>query len=709
MKRGPIFFSVAIVAVLAFAVYPRYDGTQKEGILIQTLLRSLDRYHFNPVETNDEFSQKAFDLYLNDLDQGRRFFTQQDIDRLDAYRDDLDDEARQGSFELFDLSQELLMAGLEKTQGYYREILAEPFDFTLHEEITLGDEDQPFASDETELREYWRKYLKYETLNRYSDLLEEQEKAASEPAEEGEEAVAPKTEAELEAEARAELLKVLDRWYDRLIKIDRDDRLSQYINALTSVYDPHTTYFKPVDRDEFNLRISGRIGFEGIGARLSKKGDYINIEEIIVGGPAWKGEELEQNDLILRVRQYEEKDALDIKGMEVEDVVEHIRGKKGTKVVLSVKKRDGTMDDIVIERDVIVLEERYAKSLLLPGVDESERFGYIYLPSFYADFEDRNGHFSAADVKKELDKLKSENVDGIILDLRNNGGGALNEVIKMSGFFIEKGPVVQVKGRQAPAEVLSDEDKSVEYDGPLVVLVNNLSASASEILAAALQDYGRAIIVGSNSTFGKGTVQRLIDLDRTLPGYGEVKPLGELKLTMQKFYRINGGSVQLRGVVPDVILPDNYHFTEVGEKDQDYPLEWTEIAPADYSQNVFSLRKLDKIRKLSQARIAESPTFGRVLDNAKRLKAQREFDTYPLALTDFKQFEAGIEQEAKLYEDLYEGIVNPGVVNLALDLDNIEADEGKAERNKIFVEDVSKDIYVREAVHILHDVVKLEK
>jgi carboxyl-terminal processing protease len=709
MKRGPIYFSIAIVALLAFAVYPRYDGAQKESILIQTLMRSLDRYHFNPVETNDEFSRKAFDLYLDDLDQGRRFFTQEDVDRLLAFRTELDDQARQGTFEFFDLSQEILMASLEKTQGFYREILAEPFDFTIHEEITLGDEDKPFSADAAALREYWRKYLKYETLNRYSDLLEEQEKAAAEEPAEGAEPVTIKTEAELEAEAREDLLELYDRWYGRLLKVKREDRLSQYINALTSVYDPHTTYFKPIDRDEFNMRISGRIGFEGIGARLSKKGDYINIVEIIVGGPAWKGKELEENDLITKVRQYEEKEALDIKGMEVEDVVEHIRGKKGTKVVLTVKKPDGTVDDIVIERDVIILEESYAKSLLLPGTEESERFGYIYLPSFYADFEDRNGHFCAEDVATEIEKLQAENVDGIILDLRNNGGGSLREVIKMSGLFIEEGPIVQVKGRDEPAEVLYDKDASVQYAGPLVVLVNHRSASASEILAAALQDYGRAVIVGSNSTFGKGSVQRLMNLDRYLPGFSEVKPLGELKLTTDKYYRINGGSVQLRGVAPDVILPDDYHFTQVGEKDQDYPLAWTEIEPADYDQKVYKLRKLDKIRKMSQERVAEDPTFGRVLENAKRLKAQLEFDTYPLALTDFQQFEAGIEQEARLYEDLYDGIVNPGVINLALDLEAIEADEGKTERNKNFVEGVSKDIYIREAVNILHDMLTLEK
>jgi carboxyl-terminal processing protease len=391
------------------------------------------------------------------------------------------------------------------------------------------------------------------------------------------------------------------------------------------------------------------------------------------------------------------------------DVVEHIRGKKGTKVVLTVKKPDGTVDDIVIKRDVIILEESYAKSLLLPGTEESERFGYIYLPSFYADFEDRNGRFCAEDVAKEIEKLQAEHVDGIILDLRNNGGGSLREVIKMSGLFIEEGPIVQVKGRDEPAEVLYDKDEDVAYAGPLVVLVNHRSASASEILAAALQDYGRAVIVGSNSTFGKGSVQRMMNLDRYLPGFSEVKPLGELKLTTDKYYRINGGSVQLRGVAPDVILPDDYHFTRVGEKDQDYPLAWTEIEPADYHQNVYQLRKLDKLRKLSQKRVAENPTFERVLENAKRLKAQLEFDTYPLALTEFRQFEAGIEQEAQLYEDLYDGTVNPGVINLALDLEAIEADEGKTERNKNFVEGVGKDIYIREAVNILHDMLKLEK
>ncbi|MEL6945960.1 MAG: carboxy terminal-processing peptidase, partial [Bacteroidota bacterium] len=339
-----------------------------------------------------------------------------------------------------------------------------------------------------------------------------------------------------------------------------------------------------------------------------------------------------------------------IKGMRTDDVVQLIRGKKGTKVRLTIKKSDGTEKEISIIRDVVVIDARFAKSLLLETEEETQ-VGYIHLPGFYADFQDRSGRFSAADIEKEINKLKKDQVEGIILDLRSNPGGSLEEVRKMAGFFIEDGPVVQVKSRETRPEVLRDVDKKVQYEGPLVVLVNSFSASASEILAAALQDYDRAVIVGSNSTYGKGTVQRFIDLDRLVRGNAQVKPLGQLKLTMQKYYRIDGGSVQLRGVVPDIILPDNYHFIDVGERDYEYAMDWTSIAPVNYDQNVYKIKNIKQLQAMSKARVENSETFQTVLENAKWIKEQREITEYPLAINDYQAFDMEREEKAEQYKD----------------------------------------------------------
>ncbi|MEO1715046.1 MAG: S41 family peptidase, partial [Bacteroidota bacterium] len=379
-----------------------------------------------------------------------------------------------------------------------------------------------------------------------------------------------------------DVLKTFDDWYERLEKRKRSDYLSIYINSITNVFDPHTSYFEPIEKQNFDINMSGKL--EGIGARLQSDGNYTKITSVIVGGPAWKQGDLKENDKIMKVAQDGE-DPIDVTGMQLDDVVSQIRGEKGTKVILTVKKIDGSIADIEIVRDVVILEEGFAKSLIL-HTTAKEKVGFISLPRFYDDFYDEEGRSCARDVATEIDKLKKENVRGIILDLRNNGGGSLRDVVTMSGFFIEKGPIVQVKARGRSPEVLEDNDPSVKWDGHLIVMVNQFSASASEILAAALQDYERAVIVGSTSTFGKGTVQRFYNLDRAIPGYSELKPFGEIKLTTQKFYRIDGGSTQLKGVTPDIILPDMYSYIETGEKEQEYPMNWTQIAPVPHEQNV---------------------------------------------------------------------------------------------------------------------------
>lgn len=664
---------------------------------MQAVLSGFGQLHYQPKDINDDFSSQIFDFYLDQVDGGRRFLTQEDIAKLEGYRTSIDDQAQAGQFEFFDASVQMLEAALDKTQGYYREMLEMPFDYETNEFIELDGDKKPFAQHDDELEEYWRKYLKYETVERIVNKTKEEEKKGEEEA--------PKSFEEIEQESREEVLEFLDDWYGRMRKLKREDRLSVYLNTFTHIFDPHSEYYQPIDKENFNIRFSGRL--EGIGATLRTEDDYTKVVRIVVGGPAWKQKELEENDVILKVKQEDEDEPKDIAGMVINDVVQLIRGDKGTKVTLTVKKIDGSVKDITITRDVVVLEEQFAKSLILEGEEGSEeRIGYILLPSFYADFQNKNGRFCSTDVAAEIEKLKAKNVDGIILDLRYNGGGSLRDVVKMTGLFIEKGPIVQVKSRISDPEVLKDSDSRVQYDGPLVVMVNSYSASASEILAAALQDYGRAVIVGSPSTFGKGTVQRFIDLDRTIRGFNELKPLGEIKLTTQKFYRVNGGSTQLRGVTPDIILPDNFFYIKTGERDREYAMEWTEIYPVEYDQDVLEVDNISKLRSRSEKRIEENEAFQKILANAKRVEQQREESAYPIGLEAYREMREKRQQQADEFDGVMDQVVLENISNLEEDLPGIQADESKKARNDEWLESVSKDIYIKETLAIMHDMIE---
>lgn len=716
-SRGTLLFSAIIVlAAFVAAVMPDTAPVgDKESIIIQTMMRNLERFHYQPMDIDDDFSERAYDFYLNDIDGARLFFTTEDLGKFGVHKFAIDDQIDAGSYEFFDLTQERWMASMDKTEKWYRDILAKPFDIDKGSELKMRDDDSGWSKNDKELRLYWDNYMKRDVISQVVSKQEEYETAVENRAKmtptekataEKEEPLKKKSVTELEKAAREKLLERYDGWFERMRKAKPSSRRSQYLNALTSMFDPHTTYYRPKDKESFDIRFSGRL--EGIGATLQNKDQYTKISTLVVGGPAWKSKQLEVDDLIMAVRQKGEEEAVDIKDMLVEDVVGYIRGKKGTTVFLKIKKPDGTIKEISIVRDVIVIDANYAKSLIIDGAGENEKVGYINLPSFYADFQNEDGRFSAKDIKIELEKLKDRDVDGVILDLRNNGGGSLRDVVDMSGFFIPQGPIVQVAGRGGRKEILSDKDPAVVWDGPLIVLVNQYSASASEILAAALQDYNRAVIVGSTQTFGKGTVQRFIDMDRTIPGRADIKPLGTVKLTMQKFYRVNGGSTQLRGVVPDIVLPDSRALLETGERQQTGPLPWTEIDPAEYGQDVYQIPFMETLRERSNNRVADNPVFMKIIGNAKRFKQQRDRDTYPLTLSAYRDMTEANKKEAAKYKDLFGSDVNFNVTNIEVDMEEIGTDESKVARNDEFKKGVAKDVYIHEALNILKDMREME-
>ncbi len=693
--RSPIFFSVLLVALfVGAAFFPSISSGDKEKVLMQTILNGLDQLHYSPADINDDLSESVYDLYLDRIDGRRRWLTQEDLKQLKPHRLKLDDQAKSSEFIFLDKSIELLEAGLDKTEVYYKELLSKPFDYTKDETVELVGDDKPFAKDDTELKEYWRKTLKYDAMSRLLDKLEAQEEG-------GDEEVEKKSFEELEKEAREAVLETFDKWYVRMRKNRRSDHLSNYLNAFTNVFDPHTGYFEPKDKANFDINMSGTL--EGIGARLQTEGEFTKVTSIVPGGPAWKQKQLEPKDLIMAVSQGNE-DPVDVTGYRIDDVVKLIRGKKGTVVRLTVKKVDGSTMIVPITRDVVQMEEGYAKSLILDYPGKAENIGYIKLPRFYADFQRRGGRNCSTDMKAEIEKLNEQNVNGIIIDLRNNGGGSLRDVVKISGLFFEEGPVVQIKARGSRPEVLEDSNPAVQYDGPLIVMVNSFSASASEILAAALQDYKRAIIVG-NTTFGKGTVQRFYDLDRALRGNDEVKPLGEVKLTIQKFYRVNGGSTQLKGVTPDIIMPDNYQYITTGEQENEHPMEWTEIKPVEYSQNVTKIDNMKKIIAASEKRIAGNEIFQTVDKNAKRLKKRRDKTTYTLNLDAYRAEQERLEAEAEEYEDLFKEIPNLAATNLSVDIPSIQSDSTNIARNDEWIKNVKKDAYLEETLSIMRDMI----
>ena len=699
-KKGLIIVSLFAGILLIASFLPKPSQNEgKEAVLVKTVLNYVEQLHFRPKSLDDKLSEQLFNYYIESIDGGKRFLTREDLALLENHRLNLDNQAIEGTFTFFDLSIDLLDKSLRKTQLIYRELLSKPFNLNGDATFETDSEKRPFPANDAELKEVWRKLLVYEIVSRVNEKLELQGKGSAE--------IKAKSTDELEKEAREAVLKLYEEWYERLFKTKRSDRLSIYINSLTHLYDPHSDYFEPIEKQNFDIRFTGKL--EGIGATLQTVGDYTKVATVVVGGPAWKTKEIFENDIILKVAQ-EGADFKDISGMVINDVVQQIRGKKGTKVRLLVKKVDGTIKEIQITRDIIELEEGFAKSLLLKNDQfPNDKYGYIYLPRFYADFEDPKGRFCAPDVEKEIEKLKAENVNGIILDLRNNGGGSLSDVVKMTGFFIPSGPVVQVKSKESKADVLRDPDSRTQYDGALIVMVNNMSASASEIIAAALQDYGRAIIVGTKSTYGKGTVQRFFDLDMGLRGYEEFKPLGEVKITTQKFYRINGGSTQLKGVTPDIILPDQYHYLEIGEREEDYAMEWTEIAPVGYEPQKSRLPSLDLLRKKSEDRVKSDPSFQMVLKNALRIKKQRDQSIMPLSLNAYKQLLKNQEKEAQEFRDAFKNYQIKSVENLAADLAEINADSAKITRNIAFKESVGKDIYLKESLLILNDYIRLKK
>ena len=715
MKRN--YKILLLVLLLAFAscsfTSKTFDDPDKDKRLIGLISYVLEEGHYSPKEFNDAFSEQVFEGYLKQLDPFKRYFYQSDIKEFEAFKDKLDDQIKSVDISFFNLTHQRLLQRIEESKAIYTEVLESPFDYNKKEEFFTDYDELPYVTSKKEMKERWRQQLKFSTIANYDDLIAQQNDTyeakktlenvtdldpnAFNVQNEELKSIEKKSLTELEKEARETTLKSLNELYDFIDERERKDWFAVYINAIVEEFDPHTFYFAPEDKDRFDVEMSGN--FEGIGARLQKKMDAILVNEIISGGPAWRQNELEVGDQILKVRPEKEKEAVNIVGMRLDDAIKFIKGPKGTKVILTLKKVDGTIKDLTIARDIVELEETYAKSSTV--IKDGKTFGVINLPKFYVDFEDYKKRNAASDIKLEIERLKAQGIEGLVLDLRNNGGGSLQTVVDMGGLFIKNGPIVQVKSTGAPKEVLNDTDRSIVWDGPLVILVNELSASASEILAAAMQDYKRAIVIGSKQTYGKGTVQNVLDLNRMVRNNTN-GDMGALKFTTQKFYRINGGSTQLEGVKSDVVVPDRYSYIEIGEKDQENPLEWDKIDAVPYEtwENYFDY---DATIAKSKERMANNDQLKLIDENAKWVKEIRDRDSYSLNYDEYKAALKINEDEAKRFAKLSDYKTNLTYESLPYEVELMEKDSVLKQKRERWHENLSQDVYMEEALNVLND------
>ncbi len=662
---------------------------EKDKVLISVLNYMLTRGHYVQKDLNDEFSKHVFTNFIDGLDPSKRYFTKDDIKEFSKYKYQIDNQLKESDIAFYNLVYNRFLSKIKNAKKYYGALLKKPFNYKKNEVIDLDYKKMEYADSEKELVNYWRKQLKLQTIDR----IQEQENLDKEKFEK-DPTYKKRSFSSIEKIAREKVMTSMENLYIRIDELEHKDWFSTFLNSVVSAFGPHTTYMAPNIKETFDQDMSGKL--EGIGARLQKKGIYTHVVELVSGGPAWKQGELEEGDILLKVAQ-ENEDPIDIVGMRLDDAIKFIKGPKDTKVTLSVKKKiDGSTKDITIIRDIVQLDETFVKSSVV--LKDGKKFGIIDLPKFYINFDDRNFRDSAKDMEKEIERLKDENVEGLLIDLRNNGGGSLDTAVKIAGLFVDKGPVVQVKYRNEDPVVREDIDKNTQWSGSLVVLVNELSASASEIFAAAMQDYNRAIILGGNQTYGKGTVQNIIPINKFYPNYD--KKLGFLKMTIQKFYRINGGSTQVEGVYSDIAMPTRFSYMSYGERDLEGALKWDKVPQANYKP-INSYINFSDVVTTSIERINNDPKFQLIDEYAKWLKNEQEDSTYSLNYKQYKKELKEREVFSKKFNSVFKYKSNLTFNSPKYELPLFKDNKDLEEKRMAWHKNLSKDIYISEALNVL--------
>jgi len=694
MIRAVIFSLLLVLPVSASALSvnaatkgEKFDKKRNDfiGALLETQLPVL---HFSGKQVDEKLARDAFTLYLKQLDSQKRFLLEKDVETLRAHVARIPADLGQGTLTLPRVAADILKERIGQAEKMVADILAQPISQTNPETLETDPEKLAYAKSIDELQDRWRRMVRSQVIGRFLDLEEEQAK--------GKEKV-KKDKETLWREAIEKVGKQNKNIFHRLGQDTLQDQYDRFYNAVARAFDPHTNYLSPEAKEQFDISMSGSL--EGIGAVLSEEDGFIKVKQIMPGSPSARQRRLQADDTILQVAQGAE-EPVDVTGMRLGDVVRLVRGPKGSEVRLTVKKVDGSKELISIIRDVVQIEETFAKSMVLDAPD-GKKIGYILVPVFYHDFKKENGggRDSGKDTRRELEKLKAAKVDGVILDLRNNGGGALSDAVAIAGLFIDQGPVVQVKNERGNEQVLRDDMAGAVYAGPLLVMVNKFSASASEIAAAALQDYGRAVIVGDEHTHGKGTVQGVIDLDETRLFYQpQFDHLGTLKVTTQKFYRINGNSTQYKGVESDILLPSMFGYVKSGEKYLEYSLPWDTISPVSYEKWQPPV-PIEQLRQRSEKRVAQDKAFIAIKEEAKNAEKRSGETLITLTVDDMRARKEADKRSKKKMGEYFR--------QLRVMEDGEDAPPPEESRDE-WMKNVREEPYIRESKNILLDMIALQ-
>ena len=695
-NKWKVFATVFLFGALFFAFNTFKPEAQespelRQRKLLSTIGQLLESEHYSPRNIDDAFSKEVFAAYFKALDPEKNTFLQSDLDSLSNYSTTIDDEIHGAKIAFQPAVSRIYALRILETKAIFNQIMDQPFNFNLDDSVLLNTDNMAYPKDAQERAKRWEMLLKYRTIERYASLIEEREKNK------GKENFVFKNDSTLEAESRAYIKKSYKKRVESFEKtFTKEKQFELFLNAITGLMDPHTDYLAPVEKRSFTEQMSGVI--YGIGAQLTQDDFGIRIASIQPGGPAWKSGQIVVNDVIVKIAQGAE-EPVDVSGYETTDAVKLIRGNLGTEVRLTFRKPDGTFKVVSLIREKIVLDEGYARSVVIQnGVD---KYGYILLPDFYADFEREDGHRCSEDVAAEIKKLKAENVKGIIIDVRFNGGGSLYEVVQMAGLFIDKGPIVQIRNKEGRSQTLYDETPGILYDGPLVVMANEFSASASEIFAGAIQDYKRGIIVGSSSTYGKGTVQRNVAFGKPLDSLGIQTEYGAVKLTFQKFYRITGSSTQKKGVAPDVVLPDEYEYLKYRERDNASALSWDEMERARYlvwPNNA----PLSQVVQSTNLNIQNDTALNKFKENLLWVSNQIETPVY-LKLDKFQAFKKRVQEVSKQNEQALKLKTPMTLAPIKVDYNKFynNPDKSKQDRYQAWIKDLAKDFQVNESSKIL--------
>ena len=689
-KLSKIILFVFIVVSLSTFVY----AVTKQQAVQKLIVLGVQNFHFSPRDVDNSYSEMVFDLFINKLDPSKRFFTQEDIVDLSIYKHSIDDEINNGDFKFFNNALEIYLDRLEKFKVFYRDTLETPFTFDSTNQYESDPDKILFAKNYSDLKKRWSLFLEYKAINAYLNLKQDEVSKNI--------AISADFDTDLESKSREKIKTDFDKFFSTVDEEDYDDKLNFYLDTLVNVFDSHTGYFPAAKKEQFDINISGKL--EGIGAELREENGYIKVVRIVYGSASYREGSLKPEDLILKVGQGNE-EPVNTVGMKVSKIVQLIRGKKGTEVRLTVRHVNGEEEVISIIRDIVEIEETFTKTTIIKDPALDKRIGYIHVPKFYRDIQDNKARNTTDDVDLALRQLQDSNIDGIILDLRYNEGGFLLDAVNTAGLFIESGPVVQVKSRRPKnTRVLVDQNNSVTYSGPVIVLINPYSASASEILAAALQDYGRAIIVGTNS-FGKGTVQQFIDLDNQINSVlNNLNKLGSLKVTIQKFYRINGGSTQSKGVIPDIDIPDAYSAVDIGENQLRNYLPWdtVESLPFNTWDNLES--RISILKQNSADRIKQSHDFTLLIDQISYIQSINKKSLFPLNIDQAVDFKNDITKQNKAFDK--QTFKNENIEFEAPS--GLVIDQKTENTYKTLYKNLRSDLQLSEALHIINDYIEID-